>query len=456
MKNTKKFAATAMAAALVLPGTAAFASGGGDDMKHEESAKNVTVKTKAADLRATLDQLLSEHFVLAVMDMKKQYDGSKDAKYYEAALKQNALDMTPAIASVYGDEGAKQFEKIFVAHNKYTTDLVKAVKADDQDGINASKAETEEFVQDLSSFLDTATEGKLPKAAAEEVLRAHEADVYKTFQQYAAGDYEGSYNTFREGYSRMYDISKALSVAITTQMPEKFDNTKADTKAADLRSTLNSLAAEHVALANISMTAGVDQAKDYDAANWAEDMHTADFKAAMKSVYGQAGADQFEQVWTKNHIEAQANLVTAAINDDKKLMGDAQDMLKMFSNDFGAFLGAATEENLPTKAAQEAVSGHETYVQDTFMQYVEGDYKGSADTFRESYAYMYGVGENLGEAIVKQSPEKFMDGTPGSMPNTGNGGMSDNNTAGTTGAIALFGLALGAAGIVLARKRQNA
>ncbi|MCT4793897.1 copper amine oxidase, partial [Exiguobacterium artemiae] len=187
--------------------------------------------------------------------------------------------------------------------------------------------------------------------------------------------------------------------------PEKFDNTKADTKAADLRSTLNSLAAEHVALANISMTAGVDQAKDYDAANWAEDMHTADFKAAMKSVYGQAGADQFEQVWTKNHIEAQANLVTAAINDDKKLMGDAQDMLKMFSNDFGAFLGAATEENLPTKAAQEAVSGHETYVQDTFMQYVEGDYKGSADTFRESYAYMYGVGENLGEAIVKQSPE---------------------------------------------------
>ena len=176
MKNTKKFAATAMAAALVLPGTAAFASGGGDDMKHEESAKNVTVKTKAADLRATLDQLLSEHFVLAVMDMKKQYDGSKDAQYYEAALKQNALDMTPAIASVYGDEGAKQFEKIFVDHNKYTTDLVKAVKADDQDGINASKAETEEFVQDLSSFLDTATEGKLPKAAAE-VARQRRREV---------------------------------------------------------------------------------------------------------------------------------------------------------------------------------------------------------------------------------------------------------------------------------------
>jgi len=43
------------------------------------------------------------------------------------------------------------------------------------------------------------------------------------------------------------------------------------------------------------------------------------------------------------------------------------------------------------------------------------------------------------------------------MPNTGNGGMSDNNnTAATTGAIAVFGLALGAVGLVLARKRQNA
>lgn len=45
MKHTKKFAASAMAAALVLPGTAAFASGGGEDMK-QDAPKNVTVKTK--------------------------------------------------------------------------------------------------------------------------------------------------------------------------------------------------------------------------------------------------------------------------------------------------------------------------------------------------------------------------------------------------------------------------
>ena len=54
----------------------------------------------------------------------------------------------------------------------------------------------------------------------------------------------------------MFAISKALSNAIVTQMPDKFDNTKVDTPAADLRSSLNSLAAEHFALATMGMEKG--------------------------------------------------------------------------------------------------------------------------------------------------------------------------------------------------------
>ncbi|MFO7176703.1 hypothetical protein QJS77_14825, partial [Enterococcus faecium] len=101
-----------------------------------------------------------------------------------------------------------------------------------------------------------------------------------------------------------FNISKALSGAIVTQMPDKF-TTGADTPAVELRSTLNSLAGEHFALAAIGMQKGYDQAEDYDYVTWAEDQNTLDFKAAIASVYGDEGAAQFEKVWNSDHITAQ-------------------------------------------------------------------------------------------------------------------------------------------------------
>ncbi len=81
-------------------------------------------------------------------------------------------------------------------------------------------------------------------------LRVHEDQVKETFEDYVEGDYEAAAKTYREGYQQMFAISKALSNAIVTQMPDKFDNTKVDTPAADLRSSLNSLAAEHFCSSN--------------------------------------------------------------------------------------------------------------------------------------------------------------------------------------------------------------
>lgn len=61
-----------------------------------------SVVTPAAELRANLDHLLSEHFVLAAMSMMMAYDDAEAADTVNQALEQNAQDMTPAIASIYG------------------------------------------------------------------------------------------------------------------------------------------------------------------------------------------------------------------------------------------------------------------------------------------------------------------------------------------------------------------
>lgn len=416
----KKLLVPALSLSLLVP---AFGTAKAEEMKP-------TVNTPAAQLRADLDYLLSEHFILAVTAMTKSYDGAKDAEAANKALDQNAADMTPAIASVYGEEGAAEFERIFRGHNDYTADLVNAAKDKDENSRAEAEKEVAEFVEEFSAFLGTATEGKLPKEAAEEAVKIHEAQVLEVFDNYVEGDYKEANETFREGYKHMYVISGALAGAITAQMPEKFENTKSDTPAADLRSTINSLAAEHFALAAAGMQKGVDQKEDYDFASWSEDENTADFKAAIGSIYGEEGAAQFEKVWQGNHINAQAEMVAATLEGDEAKVNEAKAKLDQFSMDFGAFLGAATGENLPAKDAEGAIKAHEALVTQTFDQYVAGDYDASYQSFREGYKFMFGVGQTLGNAIVTQMPDKFAASEmPEEMPKTGMGGASESSSA---------------------------
>lgn len=436
MMKMKK-AVLSSCALLVLAPTAVMAA------DHEEMETGNPSATAAADLRSDLDYLLSEHFVLAVETMQKTYDEAPDAEATEEALYQNSMDMVTALEPIYGEEGAAQFGDIFISHNDYTDDIVEAAKTGDEEARAAAEEEVEEFVIEFSEFLDTATEGNLPQEAAEEAVRAHEMDVLSAFDNYTAEEYEAAYTDYREGFDRMFDISKALSGAIVTQMPEEFNNTSVDTPAADLRSTLNQLASEHFALATLGMQKGFHQDADFDFVTWAEDQNSIDFQGAIASVYGEEAGEQFLTLWEPDHINAQGDLVTAAIEEDMEKREIALTHIDTFTQDFGAFLGAATEENLPTEAAQESLAVHEEQVLRTFDQRVEGDYTAAAASFREGYQFMFGVGEALSGAIVTQMPAEFEEDAamPEEMPATGLGGTSSNSMTLWAMTTALFAAA---------------
>lgn len=377
-------------------------------------------ETPAVELRATLDYSLSEHFTLAVDAMIKKYDNSFDAAAAQAALEKNAKDMIPAISSVYGDAGAKEFDRIFSGHLSYTKDYVTAVKT----GNAADKAmvakEIEEFAVELGNFLGTATAGKLPAAAAQNVLRTHEKQVQQVFDDYIAGNYNSSLAKYREGLSYMFTISDALSGAIVTQMPEKFNGTKSDTPAGDLRSALNYLAAEHYALAVFSMQKGSDKSPAYSAIIEAENANTAGLTAAIASVYGAAGGDAFKAIWLGDHINAQDEIVKAALAGDADASAKARAKLSKFSVDFGNFLGAATEGKLPASAATAAVAEHERLVLEAFDLYRAKDANGLYASYDKGYSLMFGVGKALGGAIVAQKPELFKVQPPVTKPENPN------------------------------------
>ncbi|MFC9712161.1 copper amine oxidase N-terminal domain-containing protein [Paenibacillus sp. NPDC056933] len=412
----KKFIAPMLSLTLLMPGIAGAAAAPQTPM----TTMKASVNTPAAGLRASLDHLLSEHFALAVTAMAKAYDGAQDADAAYKALDQNALDMQPAIASLYGDAGAKEFERIFRAHNQYTDDLVKATKMGNQAGIKQAQTNINGFVEEFSTFLSTATEGKLPKAAAQNALKVHEDLVQKVFDEYVAGDYTDAYKAYREGFKEMFDVSKALSTAITTQMPEKFENSKADTPAADLRSALNHLASEHFALSALQMQEQYDgRTAASNALVTAEAGNTADFKAAIASIYGNDGANAFEKIWVTNHVNAQSDYVTAVKNNDATARAAVEKRIDGFTTEFATFLDSATAGNLPKAAGQQALTTHEKQVQQVLDQYAAANNDHSYTTNREGFKVMFGVGQALGNAIVTQFNDKFQEqpATP-TMPET--------------------------------------
>ncbi|GEK58233.1 copper amine oxidase [Marinococcus halophilus] len=431
----KKFILGATAATLMVPTTAMAADNGSSEqmpMADMQEMKDMS----AGDVRASFDQLLSEHFVLAVLSMQKQYDDAPDAEEVQMNLNKNADDMQMAITSLYGEEAGQQFGDLFREHNEYTTDIVEATKNDDEAGLEEAEAEIQTFADDLSTLLSDATGGELPQEAAEEALIAHEDDVQSAFDNYVAEDYEAAYTDYREGYARMFDIGETVSDAVVKGMPDQFDQNTTDTAADDLRSNLNMLAGEHFSLAVLEMQKGVNQQDDYDFVTWAEDGNTEDFRAAITSIYGEEAGVQFMDIWQGEHIDAQSDIVAATLEEDDEARQAAEDELKMFSEDFGAFLGGATEENLPTEAAQDAVWMHESQVLDTYDNYMNEDYEATYDSFREGYAFMFGIGKNLGGAISTQMPEQFgtdmmmEDGEmmPAEMPQTGMGGTANGNS----------------------------
>ena len=90
--------------------TTATAEGGGsatsttatendaDEMEGEGSG-TPAVESPAADLRLTLGRLLGEHAMLAMLATQKGFAGDADFKAIGAALDENSVDLSEAIAS---------------------------------------------------------------------------------------------------------------------------------------------------------------------------------------------------------------------------------------------------------------------------------------------------------------------------------------------------------------------
>lgn len=178
--------------------------------------------TPAADLRSTLDHLMSEHAGLAMMAMQNGIDGSDDFKASTEALNNNTDDLAAAISSIYGEEAGQQFKKMWTNHIGHFVDYVKATGAEDKEKKQQALDALDQYRQDFSMFLEKATEGELKSETLAKNLQSHVDYLITTFDQYADEDYDMAYETLRESYGHMFGAAKALSSGFVNHQPEKF------------------------------------------------------------------------------------------------------------------------------------------------------------------------------------------------------------------------------------------
>lgn len=408
----KKIVATAIVTVLLVPSMAMAANNG---------AVNPNVKTPASDLRATLSQLLSTHFEYQALTTLKEYQGTMDAETAKDMLEKNADEMKAAVKSIYGQAGADQFVEIFSSQYNDSANLGTAVK----NGNATQEAEVkkdllQEFPTELGNFLGTATAGNLPAATATQVLSAHEKDVQDFFYSYIKGDYDAAYEHFTVGFKRMSDIGSALAGAIVKQFPDKFDNTVVVTPANDLRATLDQLLAIHFFYQSMTTLEQYKGAPDAETVREQLEKNANEMSAAVKSLYGQAGADQFAQIFSSQYSNS-ADLGKAVKNNDMTQERKVKmQLLQDFPTELGNFLGTATGGKLSAATATQVLQAHEQDVQDYFYNYIKGDYEKAYNVFAAGDKRMYVIGTALADAIVQQMPEKFTTQVTSSQPASSN------------------------------------
>jgi hypothetical protein len=208
--------------ALVLGAGVGYMVGNNGDATSKTQSNSVATDTKAADLRALLNNLESEHVDLASAATRAGFDGDPSFTAVAASLGKNTDDLSAAVASVYGDEAGAKFKEIWASHIGFFVDYTVAAKAGDQAGMDKAVQNLNGYVEAISAFLSGANPN-LPKDAVAQLVSEHVTLLKTAVDKHGAGDFAGSYDAQRQAREQITTkIANTLAGAIVKQKPENF------------------------------------------------------------------------------------------------------------------------------------------------------------------------------------------------------------------------------------------
>jgi hypothetical protein len=198
------------------------ANGSMNDM----GSMDVAVDMGAPGLTATLTDLLENHVYLAsaaVLEAKlTKSTTSPEFKAAAGALDTNTVDLSKAIASVYGDAAGKQFLSLWRKHIGFFVDYAVGRLTGDAKQEAKAKTNLKHYKEDFAAFLSKATGGNLPVDAAAASLQMHVDSLIEVINSVIDGKGDPFALLYTAAHHHMPMTATALAGAIAKQYPSRF------------------------------------------------------------------------------------------------------------------------------------------------------------------------------------------------------------------------------------------
>ncbi|MGH8934871.1 MAG: copper amine oxidase [Acidimicrobiia bacterium] len=365
-------------------------------------AEAPSTETGAAELRATLTDLLTGHVYLAGIAVVQAVGQTGGFEAAAATLDQNSVDLSQAIGSAYGEEAAQTFLELWRVHIGFFVDYTNAAVAGDQAGQDQAVADLDGYRADFDAFL-TGANPNLPPGSVAEALIPHVDSVLGAIDSVVAADGQ-AFDLLKEAAGHMPPTANTLAGAIAAQFPDLFDG-NAESGASALRSGLTYLLDEHVYLAGIAVVQAVGQTGGFEAAAATLDQNSIDLSQAIGSAYGDEAGQTFLELW-RVHIGFFVDYTNAAVAGDQGGQDQAVADLDGYRADFDAFLTGANP-NLPPGSVSDALVPHVETVLATIDAVVAADGTAFDKLYVAGTGHMPMTANTLAGAIVAQFPEDF-------------------------------------------------
>jgi len=197
-------------------------AGTSEEMHHHATAAGTPTTSKAADLRAALDELLSEHVVLASEATGAALAGRQaDFEAAAGALDQNSIAISKAVGSVYGPDAEAKFLPLWRSHIGLVVDYTTGTASHDPAKAQAAVQKLLAYSGDLAGFFSGANPN-LPKDAVADMVKTHIVTLKSVIDAQAKKDYAAQYEAQRKAYAHMGMMAVALAEGIAKQFPQKF------------------------------------------------------------------------------------------------------------------------------------------------------------------------------------------------------------------------------------------
>jgi hypothetical protein len=376
----------------------------------------VPTAAQATETSLRMEALLGAHAVLAADMMRTRVAGQPDfVQAANAALTKNTAALADLVGTLLGNAAKEKFGPAWTEHVTALFEYARGL-AEHNAAIKADAAhELNEYEEELAGFFAAATDGRLPRSAAEAAMRVHVGHLLGQADAYAAKDYPRAAQLFRAGYAHAYSLGGTVAQALLP--PTAARALTAPTW--QLRSELGRLLTEHVELMVDATRAAVHDSPEFPSLGTSLDANTRELTGAFDTLFGTSAARRFQSLWADHIDQVMAYTAGVALNDAAR-RDAAVAKLKTFEPSFADFLAAGTGNRMGAAPLGTALLLQDEMLLHQVDAYAANDFQKAHDLTYEAANQMFVLTGQLSTAIGATIAGRL----PRGPAQTGRGGMA--------------------------------